>query len=256
MKSKIISSVCQIGSGHELKKNKFIVLSKATVLFLATLFALTVHAQDQKVQVPQISVTGEGKVKIIPDQAVVTVGFLNSGKDAKEVKTLNDEVVDKVIKFLKKAGIPVTDYKTNNVNLNKSYDYDKKKYNFQANQSLTIILKELSKYDEVMMGLNDAGINTVNGVEFKSSKMDDYEKEARKKAILNAKQKAADYVSVLGQKVGKALLITDNSQSYIPQPMYKGNMVAMSADIQSNRETLAVGEMEVITNVSVTFALE
>jgi NADH-quinone oxidoreductase subunit I len=33
---------------------------------------------------------------------VVTVGFQNSGKDAKEVKTLNDEVVDKVIKFLKK----------------------------------------------------------------------------------------------------------------------------------------------------------
>ena len=229
---------------------------RTTVLILVTLFALTTQAQEQKNQVPQISVSGEGKVKITPDQVVINVGFQNTGKDAKEVKTLNDEVVDKVIKFLKKSGIPATDYKTNNVSLYKSYDYEKKKYNFQASQSLTILLKDLSKYDDVMMGLNDAGVNSINGVEFKSSKMDDYEREARKKAMLDAKQKAQDYVSVLGQKVGKALLITDNSQSYAPQPMYKGNMMAMAADGGGQRETLAVGELEIITNVSVTFALE
>lgn len=231
---------------------------RTTVLILVTLFGLTAQAQsqDQRPQVPQISVTGEGKVKITPDQAVVTVGFQNSGKDAKEVKTLNDEVVDRVIKFLKKSGIPASDFKTNNVSLYKNYDYEKKKYNFQASQTLSITLKDLSKYDEIMMGLNDAGVNSINGVEFKSSKMDDYEREARKKAILDAKQKAQDYVSVLGQKVGKALLITDNSQSFIPQPMFKGNMMAMAADEGVQRETLAVGELEINTNVSVTFALE
>ena len=229
---------------------------KTTVLILVALFALTTQAQDQRPQVPQISVTGEGKVKVTPDQVVINIGFQNTGKDAKEVKTLNDDVVDKVIKFLKKSNIPATDYKTNNVSLYKSYDYEKKKYNFQASQSLSITLKDLSKYDDVMMGLNDAGVNSINGVEFKSSKMEDYERDARKKAILDAKQKAQDYVSVLGQKVGKALLITDNSQSYAPQPMYKGNMMAMAADGGAQRETLAVGELEVNTNVSVTFALE
>lgn len=229
---------------------------KKTFLILVAFWTLTIQAQEQKNSVPQISVTGEGKVKIVPDQAVVTVGFQNSGKDAKEVKTLNDEVVDKVIKFLKKSGVPATDYKTDNVSLNKSYDYEKKKYNFHANQTLNITLKDLTKYDEIMMGLNDAGVNSIQGVEFKSSKMEEYERDARKKAILNAKQKAQDYVSVLGQKVGKALLITDNSQSYYPQPMYKGNVMAMAVDGAAPRETLAVGELEINTNVSVTFALE
>ncbi|HNP32582.1 MAG TPA: SIMPL domain-containing protein [Flavobacterium sp.] len=229
---------------------------KTTVLILVTLFGMTAIAQEQKAQVPQISVTGEGKVKVTPDQVVINVGFQNTGKDAKEVKNLNDEVVDKVIRFLKKSGIPATDYKTNNVSLYKTYDYDKKKYNFQANQSLTILLKDLSKYDDIMMGLNDAGVNSISGVEFKSSKMEDYEREARKKAILDAKQKAQDYVSVLNQKIGKALLITDNSQSYVPQPMYKGGMMAMASNADSSRETLAVGELEINTNVSVTFALE
>ena len=143
---------------------------KTTVLILTTLFAMSMQAQDQKPQVPQISVTGEGKVKVTPDQAVINVGFQNSGKDAKEVKALNDEVVDKVIKFLKKSGISASDYKTTNVSLYKNYDYEKKKYNFQADQSLTITLKDLSKYDEVMMGLNDSGVNSISGVEFKSSK--------------------------------------------------------------------------------------
>jgi uncharacterized protein YggE len=229
---------------------------KKTILLLALIFAFHIQAQEQKAQVPQISVTGEGKVKVTPDQAIVTVGFQNSGKDAKEVKILNDEVVDRVIKFLKKSGIPSSDYKTNTISLNKSYDFEKKKSNFQANQTLSITLKDLSKYDEIMIGLNDAGVNTIQGVEFKSSKMEVYEKEARKNAILNAQQKANDYVSVLGQKIGKALLITDNSQSYVPQPMYKGGLMAMAADMAAPRETLAVGEMEINTNVSVTFALE
>ncbi len=243
-------------SKNHQPKNNFIQMTTKAALLIALFFAVSVQAQEPKAQVPQISVSGEGKVKIVPDQAIVTVGFQNSGKDAKEVKNLNDEVVDKVIKFLKSSGIPASDYKTNNVSLYKSYDYDKKKYNFQANQTLSITLKDLKKYDAIMMGLSDAGVNTIQGVEFKSSKMDEYEKEARKNAILNAKQKANDYVSVLGQKVGKALLITDNSQVYVPQPMYKGNMMAMAADGGQSRETLAVGELEINTNVSVTFALE
>lgn len=230
---------------------------KKSILILATIFTMVTYAQDNKAQIPQITVNGEGKVKVIPDQAIINVGVQNTGKDAKEVKTLNDETIDKVLKFLKKSGIAATDYKTNNVSLNKNYDYEKKKYFFQANQSISITLKDIKKYDEVMMGLNETGINSIQGVEFKSSKIETLERDARKKAMQNAKQKAEDYVSVLNQKIGKALLITDNSQAYYPQPMFKGNMMAMAADSESTpRETLAIGEIEITATVSVTFILE
>lgn len=229
---------------------------KKTLLILAVLFTMTTQAQDTKSQVPQITVSGEGKIKVTPDQAIISIGVQNSGKDAKEVKNLNDVTIDKVIKFLKKTGIPSTDYKTTSVNLYKNYDYEKKKYNYQANQTISVTLKDLSKYDEIMAGLNESGVNNINGVEFKSSKMEEYEREARKKAMLNAKQKATDYVSVLNQKIGKALLISDNSQVSYPQPMYKGGMMAMAAEDSSPRETLAVGEIEIDANVTVTFVLE
>ncbi len=229
---------------------------KKSLLLILLLTTGLIQAQDLKQQIPQISVTGEGKVKVTPDHAIIMIGFQNSGKDAAEVKKMSDEVIDRVIKYIKKSGVSNSDYKTSRVTLNKSYDYEKKKSNFQANQTLSITLKDLSKYDSLMSGLTDEGINSIQGVEFKSSKQEEYEKEARKNAILNAKQKATDFVSALGQKVGKALLITDNSSTYVPQPMFKGNMMAMAAEALAPKETLAVGEIEINTNVSVTFILE
>lgn len=213
-------------------------------------------SQEQNKTIPQIAISGEGKVKVTPDIAIITLGVQNSGKEAKEVKIQNDVVIDKVLKYIKKFNIPASDYQTTQVSLNKNYDYEKKKYTYEANQTITITLKDLSKYDLLMMDVMETGINKIDGVEFKSSKIEQFETEARKKALLNAKKKAEDYLSVLqGQKLGKAILISDNSSTYYPRPVLyaKGAVMSETADV---RETLAVGEIEVISNVNVSFVLE
>lgn len=231
---------------------------RKTILLLTVLLGTTMEAQEQKVNpIPQISVTGEGKIKVIPDMGVISLGVENTGKDAAEVKKLNDEIVDKVIKFIKKNGIPATDFQTTNVSLYKNYDYEKKKYNFVANQTITITLKDLKKYDEFMMGISDTGVTTIHGVEFKSSKLAEYESDARKSAMVNAKKKAEDYVSVLNQKVGKALLISDTTFVNPIMPMFKGAMMSMDAEGGGMpRETLAIGEIEIMATVQVSFVLE
>ena len=231
---------------------------KNLVATLITFFTVMTYAQDQKsVQTPQINVSGEGKIKVTPDMATITIGVENSGKDAATVKKLNDETIDKVLKYIKKTGIPQTDFQTTQVSLYKTYDYEKKKNNYVANQTIKVTLKDIKKYDEFMMDITDTGITNVNGVEFKSSKMEEYEAEARKKAILIAKQKANDYTSALGQKVGKVLLITDNSSTYYPHPvMFKGARAEAMDAAGAPRETLAIGEIEITANVNVTFVLE
>ncbi|WP_415060436.1 SIMPL domain-containing protein [Flavobacterium sp.] len=226
---------------------------KKSIFLLLTIFVTNMNAQESKFT-PHIAVTGEGKVTVQPDQAVINFGVQNTGKDAAEVKKMNDEIVDKVMKFIKKFGIPSTDVQTTNVSLHKSYDYDKKKHNYQASQSITITLKELKKYDELMMGLVDNGINNISNVEFKSSKIEEHKVTARKQAILDAKKKAEDFATALNQKVGKAIVITDNSQPIYQPPMYKS--VNFARDESSSQETLAIGEIEISTNVSVTFQLD
>ena len=228
---------------------------KNSILILFALAMTVTQAQESKI-IPQITVSGEGKISVMPDRAVLKFGIQNSGKEASEVKNLNDETVDKVLKYIKKFGIATTDYKTTQVSLRKEYDYEKKKHFYKAVQSIQITLKDLTKYDELMAGLVDTGINNIDNVEFKSSKIEEHQSNARKLAIQDAKKKAEDYVSVLNQKVGKAIMITDNSQPIYP-PMYK-NVVyaAMASDAGSARETVAIGEIEIITNVNVSFLLE
>ena len=62
-------------------------------LFLVLILITTmVQAQEVK-QIPQISVSGEGKIKVTPDEATITVAVENTGKESAEVKKKNDEAV-------------------------------------------------------------------------------------------------------------------------------------------------------------------
>ncbi|MGG7035672.1 MAG: SIMPL domain-containing protein [Flavobacterium sp.] len=229
-------------------------MKKLFLIFALAGLTLT-NAQEVK-QIPTISVSGEGKIKVTPDQVSISIAVVSKGTKAVDVKKENDTKIDAVIKYIKKMMIDKQDYQTQRVYLNDQYDYEKKKHNYVATQSIEILLKDLSKYDELMEGLVDSGINNINGVEFKSSKLEIYKSEARKQAMKQAQLKATDYVSVLGQKVGKAIQITDNTSNYYPQPRYKTMEMSVSADSGESRETLAAGEIEVISNVNVNFILE
>ena len=229
---------------------------KKVILILALVFMANSFAQEHK-QVPMINVSGEGKVKVAPDQALISISIETKGTKAEEVKRENDKKMDGILKFIKKSNIAAEDFQTQRISLNPNYDYEKKKYNYIATQSVQILLKDLSKYDTLMEGLVNEGINRIDNVEFKSSKMVQLQSDARKLAIKDAKAKAEDFVSVLGQKVGKAIVISDNSQSYIPQPrMYAMKSMSVDKAESAPRETLAIGEMEIIANVSVSFVLE
>lgn len=228
---------------------------KKIALVLFVIVSAVANAQVTDKMPPQINVTGEGKVKVMPDQAIITVGVENVGANAADVKKKNDTTIDAILKFLKSSGLPTADYQTRHVNLGRNYDYDKKKYNFTASQTIVITLKDVTKYDSLMMGLTDAGVNTINGVEFRTSKQAQYESEARTKAVQAARGKASDYAAALGQKAGKALMVTDNTQTYYP--MARAEMYAMKADSAgAPRETLAVGEIEITANVNISFQLD
>ncbi|MFP9100769.1 SIMPL domain-containing protein [Flavobacterium sp. RHBU_24] len=225
-------------------------------IFLTALLAtgLLATAQVQQNTPPQINVSGEGKVLVMPDLVDISIGVTNTGADAATVKKANDQAIDAAIKYLKSQKLDPKDYQTQRVSLNKTYDYDKKKYNFIAQQTIMIHLKDITKYDALMLGLTDAGVNTINGVTFKTSKEEQYETEARIKAIADARKKAEDYTKALGQPLGKALMVTDNSQTYYPVVR---NMAMMEKGMAADgaQETLAPGEITITANVQISYAL-
>jgi len=222
-----------------------------TLLILA-ITTTTIMAQNT-LPPPTIDVTGEGIVRVVPDEVTINIRVENTGENTKILKEQNDATISEVLKFLKKMDIADKDVRTEYMNLNKNYDHNSKTYTFAANQSLSVKLRDLKKYEAVMKGLIDTGINRIDGVSFSSSKEASLKSEARKKAVENAKMKAQEYVSVLNQTVGKAVSISEFSNSGGPQPMYK--MAMMDSSSGGGDQTIALGEMEIQTTVNVSFLL-
>ncbi len=201
-----------------------------------------------------VNVTGEGIVRVVPDEVTISVRVENTGENTKTLKDQNDATINEVLKFIKKMGIDDKDVKTEYIQLNKNYDYNSKTYTLSANQSLSVKLRDLTKYEALMKGLMESGINRIDGVNFSSSNKTALESQARKKAVENAQMKAKEYVGVLDQTIGKAILISEFQNTSGPQPMYKTAMMDSSAS-GNESQTIALGEMEIRTTVNVSFLL-
>jgi uncharacterized protein YggE len=59
-------------------------MKKTFLILFTTLSALT-QAQEIK-PIPTVNVTGEGKIKIVPDQVSITIGVESKGTNSVEVK--------------------------------------------------------------------------------------------------------------------------------------------------------------------------
>lgn len=223
---------------------------KKIIIIVAIITTGTITAQTQPK--PSVDVWGEGTINVVPDQVTVNVRIENTGTNAKEVKLKNDRIVSDVFQFVKGIGIAEKYIKTEYIRLSKNYEYQTKTYNYQANQSISIKLVDLSEYEPLMNGLLATGINRIDGISFSSSQIETLRSEARKKAVENAKLKAQEYASVLGQSIGKALHISEFQKIISPNQMLRSTM---AMDGESAQQTLAPGEMQVSVRVNVSFEL-
>ncbi|SFW61793.1 hypothetical protein SAMN02927921_02753 [Sinomicrobium oceani] len=230
---------------------------KKIILTLVLGSAMALHAQTSQVMIKDpartISVSGEGTVKVVPDNVELKVRVENEGKSAAAVKKLNDALIDKVLKFCKEMKIDAKDVKTEYLNLNKNYDYQTKEYKYVANQALSINLKDLSKYEALSQGLLDAGVNRIDGVSFDASNIEELQSQARVKAVENARKKAEEYAKALGKSVGEPVYLSESGQ---PEPMPLPRMSMMKADAAGSNESIAVGEMSIKATVNVGFELK
>ena len=217
------------------------------------ILSITCTLMAQETIKPMVEVTGEGIVRVVPDEVTINLRVENTGTNAKELKQQNDRIVNDVLSFIRSQKIEDKYVKTEYIRLSKNYDYNTKKYNYAANQSISVKLTNLDKYEALMNGLMESGINRIDGISFSSSQRSALESEARKKAVANALQKAKEYAGELNQGVGKAVSIRENLSFSPPSPIYRS---AMQMDSSGGAEqTMAPGEMEVRVVIYISFEL-
>lgn len=215
------------------------------------LFSLISTMAIAQNQTPTVEVIGEGIVYATPDMVNISISIEKEGLDLKNLRQKNDEAVAQVLQLLSKE-LPMENFQTSYVSLYKD-DYNKLN-KYRVVQNINIKLEDISKYDNLMNAIFDAGVNRIDGISFGVKNKEKLLQEARIAAIDDARKKALLYAVSLDQNIGKAIQIKEvNSHFNDIQPVER--MSKMSLGSTGNDNTLAVGKIAIEAQVNVVFEL-
>ena len=207
---------------------------------------------------PLVSVTGVGEIKVVPDQVMLRMGVETRADKLEDAKRDNDAKMKAMLAVLKQKGIEAKDVQTDYLSIQPQYPMDApgnvriQPIGYSVRRNATVLLRKINAFDEVLSALIASGSNTVNNIDFRTSKLEEYSQQARLKAIQQAKEKATTLVSAVGGKVGRAYSINEEYSG----PVYKRAMGLYDTDAGSSDSTISPGEITVTTTVQASFVME
>ncbi|MFZ2199614.1 MAG: SIMPL domain-containing protein [Microgenomates group bacterium] len=210
-------------------------------------------AVTQTQKISTFDVSGEGKVVVIPDQAVVSLGVQETGSNLKQVQEAVNKKMASVAKSLKEMGIAEKDIKTTGYNFYPDWQVKNK---YSAHASIEVVVREMDKVSPVMDLVSSLGLDNVQGPTFGLSDelMNKTIKEARGLAIDKAKAKAEELAQLAGMKLGRIVNITEGQnrpQNYLVRealPMTGGGAVDAKT-----ATPVEVGSSEVLVDVTLSY---
>jgi len=169
----------------------------------------------------KVEVNGSAEIEITPDEIFIGISLKEYMKDAKKKVTI--DVLEKQLQAaVIKAGIAKEDFMINDVSSYTNYWEKKKDANFLASKQYRIKMKDLNKLDQIISNVDPKGIAYTNIESYSHSKIEEYKRDLKVKALKNARDKALSLVEAIGEKLGGALLIQDyNNESTVQPQMYK-----------------------------------
>ena len=217
------------------------------------LFSLISTIAIAQNQTPTVEVVGEGIVYATPNMVNISISIEKEGLDLKNLRQKNGEAVAQVLQLLSKE-LPMENFQTSYVSLYKD-DYNKLN-KYRVVQNINIKLEDISKYDNLMNAIFDAGVNRIDGISLGVKNKEKLLQEARVAAIDDARKKALLYAVSLDQNIGKAIQIKEvNSHFNDIQPVERMSKMSLGSPANGNDNTLAVGKIAIEAQVNVAFEL-
>ena len=202
-----------------------------------------------------LTISAAGESTRVPDIAIVSAGVVTQSVDARTAMRDNSAQMVRVIAALKKAGVAERDIQTSNVSLNPQYRYRENQLpelvGYQANNNVTVKLRNVAKAGDAIDALVGEGANQVNGPSFALDNSDAALDEARVDAMKKARARANLYATAAGMSVKRIVSISEAGGWQPPYPM---PMVAMKAEAADAATPVSPGEVG--TNVTVTVVFE
>lgn len=236
-------------------------LSVVTLLWMAAV--LPGLAQDCGPRPRLISVLGTAEVNVAPDEVILNLGVESRDRDLNLAKSSHDKRVKKLMAIAQEAGVEAKNIQTSSLTMGPDYSEEKvpKLLGYEVSQTVQITLKDISKYEQLMTKVLEAGVNRVSGIQFMVADPKKYREEVRAKAIHAAREKAVAMATELGQNVGKPWEISETSNA--SNPFYSGYgrvnanyAYSLSVPLDDSGSTVAPGQVTIRDSVNVSFQLE
>jgi hypothetical protein len=110
---------------------------------------------------------------------------------------------------------------------------------------VTVKLRDLEKYDDLIAAAMESGANELQGAAFSLSTIKGVEQEARRRAVDDAKEKAQLLAKSAGASLGRIHSIAEQgSERQPPGPLLRA-MALGGAEPAPDRPSLAAGEITV-----------
>jgi len=200
-----------------------------------------------------VSVSASADVSVKPDVVQVGAGVVTQAPTAAAAMAANAKQMELVFDKLKKSGIASKNIRTSGLNLNPTYSYDNgaapKLLGYQASNTVTVRLEDLSRIGSTIDGVVAAGVNQIDGIMFsvkdEDSKLDAARIEASKKATAKAQLLAG----AMGMKLGRLTSVSEAGGYSPPMPVMAMQKAADAAT------TIAPGEMQLSATINATYEL-
>ena len=226
------------------------------------LAGLHISRQPVAVSPGTITVTGEGKIQVMPDVAEIHFGVTTGPQTT--AKAASDKVaadMEKILAAVKAKGVADKDITTENFSLNPMYDWTdgrQRLRGYEATQSLRVKVRDLDAVGDVLTAATDNGANQAGGVQFTLDDPEGKKDEARTEAIANAKKKAEALAAQLGQDLGDVQSFNESvGGGWYPPVMYaRAEAYGVGAVMEDKASaSLPSGEQDLTVNVTITYEL-
>jgi uncharacterized protein YggE len=230
---------------------------KAAALFSIALLVASPSFAQTTADPPSIVVSGEGVVKVTPDQAWVRIGAESRSKNSREAQQRNAELMTAVQQKIAALGIPKDAVKTVGIDLQPEFDYQNGRQTLRgyvARNTIEVRIDDFAKVGDVLDAAVSSGANTVHGLRFDVKNRDAVEKQALQRAVADGMTKAQTIAGAANRAVDRLIRIEEQFVGGPPQPMMeRAVMSRMAADASTPVEA---GEIEIRAMVRVTVAIK
>jgi uncharacterized protein YggE len=201
-----------------------------------------------------IRVWGTGRVERSPDIATVTLGAEVEAAGAAEAQSLAGERMRGVLAALDEQELAERDVATSRISLEQTFDYSDaapRPTGYQATQSVTVRVRDLSRLGAVVDAALGAGANRVADVALGIDDPAEARWEAGALAVADAKRAAQALAEAAGVRLGLPIAIREEAGGRAPGPV----RFRMAEAAMVDGTPVAPGRTTVEVTVLVTYAL-